>query len=231
MTPKTAAHPPFAVLFREVHKEYDRGWIALHEVSFEIPWGAFVFLVGPTGAGKSTALKLMFFREHPTEGEVITLGLSSRQAKKRQIAFLRRRIGMIFQDFKLLNDRDVRANILFSLEIQGYPRSEALRRTNRVLLRLGLMGRATAYPYELSGGERQKVAIARALVKDPDLFLADEPTGNIDPEATEEIMDELVRINQQGTTVVMATHDMRLLDLVPQKRMIVLRRGRVVEIA
>ena len=198
------------IRFTRVRKEYPRTGIALQDVSFLVNKGEFVFLTGPSGAGKSTILKLIFADELPTSGEVKVANVSSATLKRRDIARLRRRLGIVFQDFRLLEDRTVEANVGFALEVTGAPRSVIGPRVARLLTQVGLSSKAQALPRELSGGEQQRVAIARALANDPVALLADEPTGNLDERATRGVFQLLRDINAAGTAVMMATHDLEL---------------------
>ena len=195
-----------------VTKEYPRSGVALRDVSFELNKGEFIFLAGHSGAGKSTLLKLISMTERPTQGEVRVSGYSSNTIKAREIPKLRRRLGIVFQDFRLLPDRTAEANIAFALEVTGAPRKSIGPKVSRLLMQVGLASKATAFPHELSGGEQQRVAIARALVNDPFVLLADEPTGNLDDKATHAIYLLLREINASGTAVVMATHDAALIE-------------------
>jgi len=196
----------------DVTKDYPRSGIALRDVSFELNKGEFIFLAGHSGAGKSTLLKLISMTERPTKGEVKVSGFSSASIKTREIPKLRRRLGIVFQDFRLLPDRTTEANVAFALEVTGAPRSSIRAKVARLLTQVGLASKATAYPSELSGGEQQRVEIARALVNDPFVLLADEPTGNLDEKATHAIYLLLREINASGTAVVMATHDVSLIE-------------------
>jgi cell division transport system ATP-binding protein len=194
-----------------VTKEYPRTGVALKDVSFGVDKGEFVFLTGPSGSGKSTLLKLLSFAERPTRGEVKVSGFSSATLRDREIPMLRRRLGIVFQDFRLLTDRTVEANIAFALEVTGAPAGSINGKVGRLLTQVGLASKATSMPHELSGGEQQRVAIARALANDPFLLLADEPTGNLDERATRGILQLLREINALGTAVIMATHDLSLI--------------------
>ncbi len=194
-----------------VTKEYPRTGVALKDVSFAVDKGEFLFLTGPSGSGKSTLLKLLSFAERPTSGEVKVSGFSSTTLRDREIPQLRRRLGIVFQDFRLLTDRTVEANIAFALEVTGTPAASIGGKVGRLLTQVGLASKATAMPHELSGGEQQRVAIARALANDPFLLLADEPTGNLDERATRGILQLLREINAMGTAVIMATHDLSLI--------------------
>jgi cell division transport system ATP-binding protein len=195
-----------------VTKEYPRSGTAIKNVSFEVDKGEFVFLVGHSGAGKSTLLKLVSMSERPTKGEVRVSGFSSSTLKPRELPQLRRRLGIVFQDFRLLPDRTAEQNIAFALEVIGTPRATIRPRVARLLTQVGLASKATAFPHELSGGEQQRVAIARALANDPFVLLADEPTGNLDDRATHAIYLLLREINASGTAVLMATHDVALIQ-------------------
>ncbi|MDZ7261193.1 MAG: cell division ATP-binding protein FtsE [candidate division KSB1 bacterium] len=197
----------------------------LEKVNLTVNHGEFVFLVGPSGAGKSTVLKLIYMDVFPTEGQVIVEKFDSLHIKKRQIPYLRRKLGVIFQDFKLLNDRDVFENVAFALRVTNTKKKEIKKRVLRVLTEVGLTHKRHKMPYQLSGGEQQRVAIARALVKEPFILLADEPTGNLDQAAAEDIMRLLEKINAKGTAVLMATHNYRLVEG-RGKRIIRIERGR-----
>jgi len=210
-----------------VYKTYPGGTTALSDVTIRVERGEFVFLTGPSGAGKSTLLKLLFGQEKPSDGEILVDGINVSKIDGRRIPTLRRRIGMIFQDFKLLNNKTVFENIAFALEILGYSRKEIRRRGWQALRLVGLHERMDDLPLRISGGEQQRVAIARALVKDPPLILADEPTGNLDPDLTADIINMLMLLNTKGTTVVVATHDTDLIQRY-RKRVIALSKGRVV---
>jgi cell division transport system ATP-binding protein len=211
----------------DVAKEYPRSGVALAHVSFQVRKGEFVFLTGPSGSGKTTILKLLYMDDRPTKGEVWINGVSSNDASGRDITRLRRRIGIVFQDFRLLEDRSAEANVRFALEVTGAPKATIRSKVARVLGQVGLAAKATNYPRELSGGEQQRVAIARALVNDPFVLIADEPTGNLDERATRGVFQLLRDINAAGTAVIMATHD---LDLVRRSnyRTIELNHGRLV---
>ncbi|MFN8571039.1 MAG: cell division ATP-binding protein FtsE [Gemmatimonadaceae bacterium] len=198
------------IRFANVYKEYPRTGLALNNVSFSVQKGEFVFLTGPSGAGKSTILKLLYLEEFPTRGDVWLAGARSSQIKRRDVPQLRRKLGVVFQDFRLLEDRTVESNVMFALEVLGSPPEKAASKVGRLLTQVGLASKATAYPRELSGGEQQRVAIARALVNDPMLLIADEPTGNLDERATRGVFQLLRDINALGTAVVMATHNLEL---------------------
>ncbi|HEX4683028.1 MAG TPA: cell division ATP-binding protein FtsE [Gemmatimonadaceae bacterium] len=201
------------IRFDRVSKIYPRasaGASALHDVSFRVNKGEFIFLTGPSGAGKSTILKLLYMDERPTSGEVRISGYSSTSIRHREVAQLRRRLGVVFQDFRLLDDRTAEQNVAFALEVTGAPRSKIPDKVARALMQVGLASKATALPKELSGGEQQRVAFARALVNDPFVLIADEPTGNLDDRATRGIFQLLREINASGTAVLMATHNLEL---------------------
>jgi cell division transport system ATP-binding protein len=210
-----------------VSKDYGRSAKALESVTLAIDKGEFVFIVGPSGAGKSTLIKLLYREETPSTGQVVVLGKDLTKIRRREIPFLRRRIGVVFQDFKLLEDKTIGENISFALEVTGTPTREIKKRVAQVLNLVGLKDRRDAYPNELSGGEQQRIAIARALVRNPDVLLADEPSGNLDPKTAHEIFSLLERANMYGTTVVVATHAQDMVNLF-KKRVIELRNGTVV---
>jgi cell division transport system ATP-binding protein len=210
-----------------VTKEYPGDAPALQDVSLEIEKGEFVFLTGASGAGKSTLLKLIFCEEGASAGQLLLFGKNVAKIRAGAIPFVRRNIGVVFQDFKLLPRRTVAENVALPLEVRAIAEKE-IRKKVKVLLRsVGLEHRADKFPPSLSGGEQQRVAVVRALAADPALLLADEPTGNLDPERTLEVMDLLYAANARGTTVVVATHDRTLLERY-KKRVVVLERGRLV---
>ena len=210
-------------------KLYSRGLYALQDLSLTVEKGEFVFLTGPSGAGKSTLLRLLLAQDRPTEGELFVNGHDLTSLSRGDIQEYRRGIGFIFQDFKLIPTRTVFENVAFVLEVLGVAAGQQRRRAFQVLKWVGLQHRINAYPRDLSGGEQQRIAIARALVNDPALVLADEPTGNLDPDLSLEIMNLLREVNAGGTTVVVATHDRELIRLVG-RRTITLESGRVVEV-
>lgn len=215
---------------RNLSKLYSRNVYALRDLSLTIGKGEFVFLTGPSGAGKSTFLRLLLMQERPSEGEIVANGTSLANLSRSEIQEYRRSVGFVFQDFKLIATRTVLDNICFVPRVLGVPLAQQRRRAFQVLKWVGLQHRMNAYPLDLSGGEQQRVAIARALVSDPLLLLADEPTGNLDPDLSLEIMNLLREVNAGGTTVVVATHDRELIRLV-RRRTITLEAGRVVEVA
>ena len=211
-------------------KLYSRGLYALRDLTLTVEKGEFVFLTGPSGAGKSTFLRLLLMQERPSEGEIFVNGHNLASLSRRETQEYRRGIGFVFQDFKLIPTRTVIENITFVPESLGMPVAQQRRKAFQVLKWVGLQHRMNAYPRDLSGGEQQRIAIARALVNDPYLVLADEPTGNLDPDLSLEIMNLLREVNAGGTTVVVATHDRELIRLVG-RRTITLDGGRVVEVA
>ena len=215
------------IRFTHVVKEYPRTGVALNDVSFHIAKGEFCFLTGPSGSGKSTILKLVFLEEMPTAGEVRVSGLVSREVRRADVPALRRKLGIVFQDFRLLPDRTAEANIAFALEVTGAPRGSIPARVSKLLERVGLASKGKQYPNELSGGEQQRVAIARALANDPFVLIADEPTGNLDDRATRGIFQLLREINASGTAVLMATHNLELIKRADY-RTIEINRGQIV---
>ncbi|MBN2332091.1 MAG: cell division ATP-binding protein FtsE [Deltaproteobacteria bacterium] len=200
-----------------LYKNYLPTVMVLQDVSFTVAPGEFVFLTGPSGAGKSTLLRLLFAAERPKSGQILIGGQNITSFSRRQIARVRRSIGVVFQDFKLIPYRTVFDNVSLVLEIHGLPRNEIKKRVWKVLKLVGIEQKLYRYPLELSGGEQQRVAIARALVNDPPIILADEPTGNLDFEITTEIMNIFNYVNSQGTTVVVATHNRMLMQKFKRK--------------
>jgi cell division transport system ATP-binding protein len=210
-----------------VTKEYPGDGPALQDVTLEVGKGEFVFLTGPSGAGKSTLLKLIFCDEPASSGQLLLFGKNVAKIRASAVPFVRRNIGVVFQDFKLLPQRTVAENVALPLEVRALGERDIRRRVTMLLRSVGLEHRADRFPLSLSGGEQQRVAVARALAPDPALLLADEPTGNLDPERTLEVMDLLETANARGTTVVVATHDRSLLERY-KKRVLVLEKGRLV---
>lgn len=196
------------IRFANVFKEYPRTGLALNDVSFAVGKGEFVFLTGPSGAGKSSILKLIYMDELPTRGDVWVSGTRARGIKHRDVSLLRRKLGVVFQDFRLLEDRTIEQNVAFALDVIGTPKEKIHPKVSRLLTQVGLASKSTNYPRELSGGEQQRVAIARALANDPFVLVADEPTGNLDDRATRGVFQLLRDINASGTAVVMATHNL-----------------------
>ena len=215
------------IQFHNVCKAYQKDSSALEDISLNIPKGDFVYLTGPSGAGKSTLLKLLYCAEKPSRGVILINGQNITRMSSRQIPYLRRRVGVVFQDFKLLNSRTIFENVAFPLEVQGKRRFEVSQKVYQALKLVGLEHKLKKHPLELSGGEQQRVAIARALVIDPQVLLADEPTGNLDDANTAEIMNLFKGANARGSTVVLATHDKAMIQQFP-RRTIVLGDGRVV---
>ncbi len=219
------------ITLMNVTKTYKRGAndevVALREVSVEVGKGEFVFVVGPSGSGKSTLMKLLTCEQAPDQGEVWVAGKNLRTLRSWKVPALRREIGFVFQDFKLLGTKNVRENVAFAMEVIGRSRREIERRVPEVLELVGIEDKAGALPHELSGGQQQRVSIARAFVNDPGILLCDEPTGNLDPTTSVGIMKLLDRINRTGTTVVMATHDQHIVDSM-RRRVIELEDGVVV---
>ncbi len=211
-----------------VYKRYPNGVEALNDVNLRIHEGEFCFLNGPSGAGKTTLIKIILCYEQATSGQVLVNGRNLQVLRASSIPYLRRNIGVVWQDFKLLNTRTVFDNVAISLEILGLRPKEISRRVNQILEMVGLESYATSRPQMLAGGEQQRVAIARALVNEPAILLADEPTGNLDPDLSIEIMNLLLDLQQKGTTVLVATHDRFLLERL-NRRTILLNRGFVVE--
>ncbi len=205
------------IKFANVFKAFPKGGLAVKDVTFHVAKGEFAFLTGHSGAGKSTVLRLMYAGEPVTSGEVRVSGFKVSGIARRDVPKLRRRLGIIFQDFRLLEDRTAEENVAFALEVTGARRAGIGARVMRVLTQVGLAAKASAYPRELSGGEQQRVAIARALVNEPMVLLADEPTGNLDERATRGVFQLLRDINAGGTAVVMATHDLDLVRQAPYR--------------
>ena len=214
--------------FERVTKEYARRGAALSDVSFNIRKGEFVFLTGHSGSGKSTTLKLVHLAERPTDGEIRVCGYSARRTREREVWKIRRRVGFVFQDFRLLPGRTAAENISFALEVTGAPQAVVRQKTQRLLTQVGLASKSGAIVSELSGGEQQRVAVARALVADPLILLADEPTGNLDERATRGIMELFWDINALGMAVLMATHDLGLVRSYQDVRVLELDQGRLV---
>ena len=215
------------IQMREVSKTYDTGVVALNHVNVDIKKGEFVFVVGPSGAGKSTFIKMLFREELPTEGKLLVNGHDVVHMERSEVPYLRRELGVIFQDYRLLPDKTVFENVAFALQVIEAPRRTMQRSVNSVLDVVGLRDKYRSFPSQLSGGEQQRVAIARAIVNNPSIVIADEPTGNLDPETSWDIMDIFRRINKAGTTIVMATHDRNIVDTM-KKRVIAIEDGRIV---
>ena len=218
------------IRFDEVSKRYDGGSEALSRVSFELASGEMSFLTGHSGAGKSTLMKLIILMERASQGQVIVNGTNLNRVSRRQVPAVRRSVGVVFQNHQLLSDRTVYDNVALPLTIAGFSPKEVGRRVRAALSKVGLSDKEKKYPVALSGGEQQRVGIARAVVNKPPLLLADEPTGNLDPELSQEIMDLFSQFNQVGVSVLIATHD---LDLVQRmaKRELILRDGKLISSA
>jgi cell division transport system ATP-binding protein len=215
------------LVLHDVTKQYPNGKVALRDVDLVIPEGDFVFLVGPSGAGKSTLIKLLIRDEVATRGAVVLDGQDLARLPRRQVPRMRRKIGIVFQDFKLLPRKSVWENVAFALEVTGTPGRRIRPAVDRVLALVGLTAQAKQHPHQLSGGEQQRTAIARALVHDPRLIIADEPTGNLDPLISWEIIQLLLRINELGVTVLMATHNADVVTAL-RKRVVALEEGRII---
>ena len=211
----------------DVSKAYPTGALALQNVNVQIAPGEFVFVVGPSGAGKSTFIKMLFREELPTTGNIFVNGIDLLNLQDKEIPYLRRQLGIIFQDYRLLPDRTVYENVAFAMQVIEAPYRKIKRRVMNVLELVGLRNRANAYPGELSGGEQQRVAIARAIVNDPLLVIADEPTGNLDPTNSWEIMKLLEEANERGTTVLVVTHNQEIVNEM-QKRVVTMKKGVIV---
>lgn len=216
------------VQLHNVSKAYQTDSSALDEVNLKVDKGEFVYLTGASGAGKSTLLKLLYGGERPNRGQILIDGRNVTRMSPRQLPLLRRRLGIVFQDFKLISTRTIFENVAFALEVQGRKRFEISKKVYAALKNVGLEHKLNRRPLELSGGEQQRVAVARALVVDPIVLLADEPTGNLDPETTLELMELFKSANARGSTVIMATHDRELIRRFP-RRVVTLDAGRVVD--
>ncbi len=215
------------VVLHDVTMRYPNGKEALRDIDLVVPEGDFVFLVGPSGAGKSTIIKLLIRDELPTHGDVVVDGYDLARIGRRQVPRIRRKIGTVFQDFKLLPRKSVWENVAFALEVTGTPGRQIRPAVDRVLALVGLTGQAAQLPTQLSGGEQQRTAIARALVHDPRIIIADEPTGNLDGVISWEIIQLLLRINELGVTILMATHDAEVVTAL-RKRVVALEDGRII---
>lgn len=213
--------------FIEVTKMYKNDVCALKDLSFRIEDGEFVFLIGASGAGKTSIIKLLLREIKPTSGEIIVDDLDIVKLKNRKIPYLRRTMGVVFQDFRLLEGKNVFDNIKYPLQILGVSKREIKKRVTELLELVGLSDRANAFPNQLSGGEQQRVCIARAIVNNPKFLIADEPTGNLDPNTSEEIMKALIDINSKGTTVIVSTHDRYIVDKL-KKRVICMQNGSMI---
>ena len=210
-----------------VNKTYETGSKAVRDLNLHIEAGEFVFIVGNSGSGKSTLIKLLLKEVEPTSGTIVVDGLEITRMKRRKVPMYRRNIGVVFQDFRLLKDRNIYDNVAFAQRVIAAPAREIKRRVPEILNMVGLAGKYKSYPRQLSGGEQQRVAIARALVNKPAILLADEPTGNLDPKNSWEIMNLLDEVNRQGTTVVVVTHNREIVDQM-KKRVIAMKSGKIV---
>lgn len=209
---------------RNVYKQYRNGVTALCDINLSIPKGDFVFVIGSTASGKSTLIKLLYRQEKPTKGEVYVGGINVAKLRNRKVYILRRKIGIVFQDYKLLPQMTVFENVAFALEIYGLPEKEIRKKVMTAIEKVGLKEKFRSYPDQLSGGEQQRVSIARAIVNNPKILICDEPTGNLDPTTSMGIMEIINKINEDGTTVIMATHDKDIVNYY-KKRVIKLEKG------
>ena len=225
--PKQVPDPNSVIEFVNVSKIYSGNVVAATDVSFSVPMGEFVSLVGPSGAGKSTLIRLLTCEEAPTSGEIYVAGRDVTKLKPKDLPIYRRKVGVIFQDFKLLQKKTVFENVAFALEVAGASNAEIRDKVPKIIEIVGLTKRVQALAEELSGGENQRVSIARALVHKPKILIADEPTGNLDPVTTWEIIELLFKINRQGTVVLLATHDKEVVDAL-QRRVITMRDGKII---
>ena len=223
---KTAS-PAAMIVFEDVRKVYEPDVVALDRASFVLDKGEFIFVVGPSGSGKSTIIRLLLKELEPTSGRIIVGGRDLTRLKRSKVPLLRRNVGCVFQDFKLLRDRSAAENVAYALRVQGESSTSVRRKVPEVLALVGLAHKAGSKPDELSGGEQQRVSIARAVVNHPPLLICDEPTGNLDPDTSVGIMQLLYRINRAGTTILMVTHDREMVDKM-RKRVIALDSGRIV---
>ena len=207
--------------FKDIQKTYKNGVNALYDVDLEIKKGEFVFIIGATASGKSTLIKMLYRQEKPTNGEIYVGGVNVAKVRNSKVYKLRRKIGIVFQDYKLLPKLTAYENVAFALEMYGLPSSEVRKKVLKALELVGLKAKTKSYPDQMSGGEQQRVAIARAIVNSPKLLICDEPTGNLDPDTSMEIMKVIEKINELGTTIVMATHDRQIVEKM-KKRVILL---------
>lgn len=224
--PAPVAATTVLIELKNVTKVYDKS-VAVKDINLVIHEGEFLCLVGQSGVGKTTLIKMLTKQESPEKGQIFVAGRNLADLRDREVPFYRRKIGVVFQDFKLLPQKTVWENVAFALEVCGFSGTDITRRTEKVLDLVGLGRRRNNYPAELSGGERQRAAIARALVHSPRIFIADEPTGNLDPVNTWEIIELLYRINQKGATVILATHNRQVVDRI-QQRVVLMKSGRIV---
>ena len=216
------------IVIKNLEKKYKTGVTAIYDLDLKVKKGDFIFVIGASGSGKSTLIKMLYREEKPTNGSINIGGIEVAKLRNRKVYKLRRKLGIVFQDYKLLPRLTVYENVAFALEILGLPNEEIRNKTLKALEQVGLKNKSKNYPNELSGGEQQRVAIARAIVNEPKLLLCDEPTGNLDPETSWEIMQVLDEINKLGTTIIMATHDKEMVNRM-KKRVIVIEAGRLKE--
>ena len=216
------------IKFKNVEKTYKNGVNAVYDMNLDIKKGEFVFIIGASGSGKSTLIKMLYREEKPTSGEIYVGGVNVAKVKNNKVYKLRRKIGIVFQDYKLLPKLTVYENVAFALEIYGLPTDEVKRKVLKALDLVGLKSRTKSYPDQLSGGEQQRVAIARAIVNSPKLLICDEPTGNLDPDTSLEVMKVIEKINDLVTTIVMATHDREMVDKM-KKRVVLLDNGKLIK--
>lgn len=216
------------IRFKDVDKTYNNGVHAIYGLNLNIKKGEFVFVIGASGSGKSTLIKMLYREEKPNHGEIILGGVNVAKVKNSKVYKLRRKIGIVFQDYKLLPKLTVYENVAFALEIYGLPNEEIRKKTMKALDLVGLKHKIKSLPSQLSGGEQQRVAIARAIVNSPKLLICDEPTGNLDPDTSFEVMKVIEKINELGTTIVMATHDREMVNKL-KKRVIILDNGKLVK--
>ncbi|MBQ2947301.1 MAG: cell division ATP-binding protein FtsE [Bacilli bacterium] len=215
------------IKIRDVKKTYKTGTTAIYDLDLNIKKGEFVFIIGSTGCGKSTLIKMLYREEKPSSGKILVGGLDVGKIKNRKVYKLRRKIGVVFQNYQLLPNETAYENVAFALEVLGLPKDEIHAKVMKVLDLVGLKNKAKQYPRHLSGGEQQRVAIARAIVNGPKILICDEPTGNLDPKTSMEIMEVLEAINELGTTIIMVTHDINIVKKM-KKRVVLLDSGRVV---
>ncbi|WP_252502420.1 cell division ATP-binding protein FtsE [Sporosarcina sp. Marseille-Q4943] len=214
------------IVMKDVYKKYPNGVVAANGINVEIGRGEFVYVVGPSGAGKSTFIKMMYREESPTKGDIIINGINLATLRNKRVPYLRRQIGVVFQDFKLLPKLNVYENVAFALEVIEESPKQIRQKVNDVLALVGLTQKARMFPNELSGGEQQRVSIARSIVNVPKVVIADEPTGNLDPDTSWEIMKIFEQINARGTTIVMATHNKEIVNTI-RHRVIVVDGGMI----
>ena len=216
------------IRIKDVKKTYKSGTTAIYDLDLNIQKGEFVFIIGSTGCGKSTLIKMLYREEKPSSGKILVGGLDVGKIKNRKVYKLRRKIGIVFQDYQLLPNSTAYENVAFALEVLGLPKDEIHAKVMKVLDLVGLKNKAKQYPRHLSGGEQQRVAIARAIVNGPKILICDEPTGNLDPKTSMEIMEVLEAINKLGTTILMVTHDITIVERM-KKRTILLESGRILK--